>query len=271
LRIAPLCTVFLLAGACAHGRLPSAPKVETVAAGGVVFRLSYSAADVHSARRVERALARAAPVAARWGRLVAPIEVTIHATHEQLERATGQRGVPWMRAWAEHGGLHLQSPRTWSYGVATDADLDTLVLHELTHCVMYQASGADARTAAQRSIPLWFREGMASVTAREHERVGFDDLGRFYREHADGDGSGPDPLARPASLYRSSAALVYGTAHHAFRFLLDRHGEERVRRVVEGMAGGRSFDVAFHDATGTSLDDFERAFRAHVLSQSGRG
>src|SRR6185295_2154512 len=49
------------------------------------------------------------------------------------------------------------------------ADVDELMLHELTHCVMYQRS-ASAADWSRKRIPLWFREGMASVTASQSYR-----------------------------------------------------------------------------------------------------
>ena len=44
------------------------------------------------------------------------------------------------------------------------AALNELLTHELTHCVMYQRAGTDLNWSL-KGIPLWFREGMASVTA----------------------------------------------------------------------------------------------------------
>jgi len=242
--------------------------VETLRVGGGVFRIPYSPDDADSARRVEQTLERAVPVAERWAAFSVPVDVHLHASHDALEAATGVRGMPWMRAWARYGSLDLQSPRSWSYGVASDLDLQTLLEHELTHCVMYQAS-AGRQAGVQRRIPLWFREGMASVTAGEYRGSGYDAIWRFYRDRG-ATGAAGDPLASPAVLVRALSRLVYGTAHLAFQFLLDHQGEERVRRVIFRMGEGLAFAEAFEEVMGLSVAAFEDAFRRHVLAQTWR-
>jgi hypothetical protein len=244
----------------------------TVRAGEAVFHLQYVPEDAGTALQVKAVLEWAVSAAERWGRLSAPVLVTIHPTHRALEAAAHREGYPWLRAWARYGSLDLQSPRTWSRGAASDAEVAQLLAHELTHCVMYQ-SAASERTWTNVGIPLWFREGMASVTAgQEHERARPEAIWRFYREQrAAGTPSAGDPLAQPEPLYRWESELVYGTAHQAFRFLLDRYGEERVRRLVARMGEGSSFQDAFQHAVGISLQDFEGDFRRYVVWQGWRG
>ncbi len=199
--------------------------------------------------------------------------VTIHPTHEALEAATRREGYGWLRAWARYDSVDLQSPRTWSSGRASDAEMAQLLAHELTHCVMYQ-SAASERTWLSRDIPLWFREGMASVTAgQQHKRTHPEVIWRFYADKAAGGDVRPagDPLSEPGPLYRAESELVYGTAHRAFRFLLDRYGEERIRRLIAGMREGNGFREAFQQAVGIPLQDFEGDFRHYLAWQGWRG
>ena len=221
--------------------------------GGATVSVLYRSEDADVSRQVKRALARAVPAAQRWGRLLEPVVLTIHPTHEAFEAAAQRQGFPWMRAWARRTSVELQSPRTWSKGRASDAAMTQILTHELTHCVTYQGI-ADDLSRGSRGIPLWFLEGIASVTAgQRHAPTKWEAVWR-----SSGEG---DPLAVTEALLRSDSALVYATAHSAFQFLLERYGEERVRRLIAGMGEGRDFSGAFAVALGISVQDFERDFR----------
>ncbi len=254
--------------ACAHVHSEPAARVEEVRVGDALFELRYDAADGRAARQVRDALASAVPAAQRWGRLTSPVVLTIHRTHDGLEAAARRPGYAWLRAWTRYGSVDLQSPRTWSRGAATDDEMAQLLAHEITHCVMYQAA-ASAATWRSVRIPLWFREGMATVTAGERRPVGAPEIGRYYHDVTPAAAAAADPLSRPEPLYRANAELVYGTANSAFRFLLDRYGEERIRRVLSSMAAGSDFDSAFERAVGIPVADFEREFRRYVLWRGG--
>ena len=255
--------LLLAATACAHARPAPAPTGVRVA--GTEFTLAYGPEDEDAARQVARALRDAAPIAARWGGLPPAVRVTIHPTHGALEAATRREGHAWLRAWARPSAIDLQSPRTWSRGEASDPELAQLLAHELTHVVMYRWAGGEPGHG--RTIPLWFREGMASVTAGDDRPLSHDALWRFYGAPV-GARRG-DPLTDPGPLYREQAQLVYGTADRAFRFLVERHGEERVRTLLGAMSRGRPFADAFSEAIGVPVAEFEGAFRAHVLDAAG--
>ena len=120
----------------------------------------------------------------------------------------------------------------------------TLLTHELTHCLLFQRIGADW---ARRDVPSWFEEGMASFTAGER--------------HARADASA---LLPATAGHPVDAALAYGTADRAFRYLVTRHGEEAVRGVLDGLARGRGFASAFQAATGSPVAAFEEALRGHL-------
>jgi hypothetical protein len=235
----------LLATACAHGgalgAVSRADSPRVVRAGGAVFELEYEPEDLEAARDVAASLERAALVAQRWGTLGAPVRITIHPTHERLESASHHLGYGWLRAFARSSALELQSPRTWTGGRASSEQLVTLLTHELTHCVMYQA-GFSPRAARDRRIPLWFREGMASVTAGEAAAV--------------------EPVAAVALDPRESedsrqADLQYEAAAQAFSHLLHRYGEARIRGVLERLSEGLGFAEAFEKSIGVPLVAFE--------------
>ena len=279
-----LAALLALAAGCAHRPGQGPARLEEATVEGQVFRLQYWPGDEEAARQVRAALALAVPRVERWGRLGAPVLVTIHPSHEALEKAVKRERRPWLRAWARYASVDLQSPPTWGppdafLGSPSDEQVAELLAHELVHCAMYQAVGGEA-TWAQRDIPLWFREGLASVAAGQgHKRIGPEAIWRFYRDAASGEagrtGIRGDPLAGPESppeepRDRGEADLVYGTAHRAFQFLLDRYGQARVRAVLERMGRGQPFGEAFRAGIGVAPRAFVDDFRRYIALQGWR-
>jgi hypothetical protein len=263
------------------------PRIERFTADGAAFRLVYLDEDAAIAAQLKEILAEAVPRTRRWGELQAPVTITIHPSHEALEAAVQREGFEWLRAWARYASIDLQSPRTWSFLGPSREQIAELVLHELTHCVMYQ-SAASEWSWPYKGIPLWFREGLASVTAEQgHRRPGAERIAGFYRAGlppvaGSGDGAGGggsrgrprsdgDPLTDPEPLYQDEQEVVYGTAHLAFEFLLRRYGEERVRAVLVHMQRGDFFGPAFRKAIGLAPEEFEREFRRYLVWEGWRG
>jgi hypothetical protein len=226
----------LLATACVH-----APAVATARPG---FQIVQAESDEEAARQLARVLPGALERVERWGTLPEPVTVRIQPSSEALAAAAGRPGDTWLRGWARRATVDIQSPRTWSRGRASDEAVATLLTHELTHCLLFQRIGGNW---TRRDIPSWFEEGMASFTADER--------------HARADASALGPAAAGRAF---DAALSYGTADRAFRYLVARHGEPSVRAILDGLAGGRAFESAFRSATGSSVAAFEGSVVAHL-------
>jgi hypothetical protein len=230
---------------------------EVTGPGEVEVVLRHGPDDDAAASQVRRALRVAIPVAERWGTLAAPLYITIHATHEALETAARRPDHPWLRAWARVDSIEFQSPRTWTRGEATDEEVAQILAHELTHCAMFQAIGGDARLG--RSIPAWFREGMATSNSGE----------RFLGVSASP--ATGDALTVTALLYQTDSSGAYATADQAFRFLVHRYGENRIRGVLTRMGSGAPFASAFQEATGISVEAFEAEFRGSAHQETNHG
>jgi hypothetical protein len=228
----PLLIVGIISAQVHPGDLSHA--LESISVAGTSVALRIDEGDEAVAEQVRRVLPRAMRLATRWGPLPPSVALTVHPTHAGLEAATRRTGSPWMRAWARVG---LQSPRTWSRGRASDEALTQILAHELTHCALFQATGRDGRAGR---IPLWFQEGMASVAAGEQHDVAL-----------------AEAVGTPGPFLRTDPAVVYGTADRAFRELVDRFGEDGVRRVVARLGEGHAFPAAFRGALGVTLADFE--------------
>jgi hypothetical protein len=259
--------------------------------GDATVRVVYGPEDAGDAGRVLQALRVALPRTARWGGLERPVTITLHPTHAALERAASRYDYPWLKAWARDATIELQAPSTWSLFGATDRKLTELLTHELTHCVMYQRSATDLSWSL-KGTPVWFIEGMASQTAAQGYRRGtLEDLWRHYRLGLPGAGGGegagaPDPgmVARAASgrvaggdplgdselLYQDQMDAVYGAAHHAFAFLLERYGEDAVHQLLARMRGGLSFARAFKETYGLEASQLVSDFRHYVVWEGWR-
>ena len=231
-----LAVPLLLAAGCAHAaRTATSPES---------IEIRQSGGDGEAALQVARVLPGALERVERWGSLSGPVVVRIQPSNETLAATAGRPGATWLRGWARQGTVDIQSPRTWSRGRASDDAVATLLTHELTHCLLFQRIGGDW---ARRDVPSWFEEGMASFTAGER--------------HARADASA---LLPATAGHPVDAALAYGTADRAFRYLVTRHGVEAVRGVLDGLAAGRGFASAFQAATGSPVAGFEEALRGHL-------
>ncbi len=227
------------------------------------FSIRYQERDRPAAEMVGEGLEQAAPRLALWGQLEVPVEVDLLPDHDSLERLIRHPGYGWLRAWARYRDVLVQSPRTWSLTGGTQEQVNELLTHELTHCLMYQLSAGEEDWAT-KGIPLWFREGMASFTAEQGYRRGtLDALADFVAK------PGADPLADAEALYQDHAEIVYNAAHHAFTYLVERYGVGRVRELMGVMKQGLSFDAAFARAIGVGRRDFERDFLERVRQRRG--
>jgi hypothetical protein len=237
--------------------LPSSRQVEAVV-------LRYAQPQEADAERVAQSVQAALPKLQRWGQLSEPVTLRLVPSHAQLEKESGARRIPWLKAWARHDSIVLLTPSAWALFSPPQSEVDQLLLHELTHCLTFQLAGT-ART--RQTLPLWFREGMALVTAGQgYKLASLEDLARHYENGR------PDPLTDPERLYRDENALVYGAAHHAFTFLVRRYSDGVITELLSQMRQGMSFDDAFELALGgVSTDAFIRDFERYVRWRGFRG
>jgi hypothetical protein len=233
-------------------------RVLTTKAGE--FEVAFAPEQAIDEQRTERSLQRSSEGLFRWGTLEHRVSVFLLASHPLLEAAVHQYDYDWLRAWARYDEVFLQTPSSWAGAGPNATELDELVLHELTHCLMFQLA-ATKESWLSKEIPLWFREGMATWTANQgYKWPTLEDLARFYEQNP-----GADPVRSPDGLYQHSNAVVYGAAHHAFTFLIRSQGQEAVHRILAGMHQGRTFSKAFEATTGITVEAFAADFRHYVL------
>ncbi|MCI0572859.1 MAG: hypothetical protein L0Y66_19085 [Myxococcaceae bacterium] len=267
-RLAPLAALLLLAAAGCAAPIQALDQRDTLVVQGGTFEVRFAEVDRHAQEAVQRAMQAVVPELARWGGLRSPVTVRVLPSHEALEVESHREGVGALKAYALFDVVLVQSPRTWGLPLLgpPQRELERLLLHELTHCVLFQQSAARREDVAAKAIAFWFREGMASDTAREASRyASLEDLARFYDDHP-----GVNPLSPDVELYRREHDVVYGAAHHAFTFLVRRYGEDAVRAMMASMRGGRTFAEAFQDVIGLTREAFESEFRRYVTLRGFR-
>ncbi len=240
------------------------PQATVTTEAGEV-RIIASPSEPDEQRRVERAVNAATKNLLRWGKLEVPVKLYLLPSHLRLTSAVNGFGYDWLRAWARYDEVLLQSPATWGWQV-TDGEIDELLLHELTHCVMYQRIG-DATTWETKQVPVWFREGMATWTANQtYKFPSLEDLARFYEQNPS-----LDPILDPGPMYRDSSAMVYAAAHHGFTFFIRRLQPHAVDALLDAMKAGQTFPAAFLSVTGISAEAFAREFRHYIEWRGFRG
>jgi len=227
------------------------PLASEVQAPGLRFHLLYRPADAPEVQRLRTELVLIAPTLSRWGEFRRPVAIEVHPDHAALEDAIDRHGYPWLHAWTDEEEVLIESPRGWS-----QAQIDELLTHELTHALMYQLVAGGA-------LPFWFREGMASVTAQQgYRRMPLSALATWRSAHP-----GLDVLNPDAPLYRTEREAVYGAAHRAFEALLDEVGDNGVRRILGLVGDGQPFAQAFTAVAKREVAAFERgALEGTVVS-----
>jgi hypothetical protein len=160
------------------------------------------------------------------------------------------RNVPsWVSGYAvpELDTVVLFPGRVPSY---PDRNLETLLHHEIAHLLL-------ARAAGGRSVPRWFNEGTATVAAREWgiedgARVAMATIGHGPRSLSEVDTAFSGDTAAASRGYAVSAALL--------RYLLRRHDEDVVGRILGRVSRGDEFGDAFEAATGETTGEFSRGY-----------
>ena len=252
----------LIAAGCA-AQLPQLQRRDALPTSLGTFVIEYSDPDSSALAAIAQAVESAAPPIARWGELRSPVKIEMLPSHELLEQAVNRPGYDWLRAWARYDEVFIQSPRSWGFIGPTQGEINELLIHEITHCMMYQQS-SDRLTWSEKEFPLWFREGMASYTAGQGYRwPTVEELARFFETHPK-----EDPIAHADALYKQQSDIVYSAAHHAFVYLVQRYGEAGVRDILHAMRPGPSFSEAFLKVANVRAEDFIEEFKRYLL---GRG
>ncbi len=220
-------------------------------------RLSIQAPSPQLAAHIRQVAARTAPRLEAWTGAAPPrLRIEVIAGGEEFERRSAQLGGPrWAAgvALARHELILLRAPRQLG-----DLDqFDTVLIHEMMH--LYLAAGLKGRHA-----PLWLEEGLAMQISGEG---GWDLAASMTRAVL---GPGLLPLRQLENSFPSQAdkaALAYAQSYYLVGWLLDRYGEQSLRRLVLSLSQGRPLTAALRRATGLSLMGIQESFGQDMNSR----
>ncbi len=140
-------------------------------------------------------------------------------------------------------------PFTGSY-----EDLRHVVVHELTHAIMFDMlyGGSAAALIARQSfysVPLWFAEGMA-----EYLSLGMEPNAEMFLRDGIIEGYLPP-------LMYSGGYIVYKQGQSALGYLVERYGEDRLRDILKRIRQNHGFERAFQASVGLSVPKFDEQWR----------
>jgi len=210
-------------------------------------------ADRGTVRRVLRHVEAAIPRIAEDLGVPTGRRALVYVAHTADQFRSLQPGTPdaWADATAWPGAalIYLRSPRLRP---GTAPPLEQVLDHEIAHLLLGQ-------TFRGAPVPRWLQEGVAQVVAGEHSP---ETVRRIARGAPGGDllpfreltaGFPADPLR---------AQLAYAQSADVVAFIRGRWGDEALRTLVRELASGRAPGAAVRAATGVSLDEVDRAWRA---------
>ena len=176
-----------------------------------------------------------------------PIRVILAPESSELARNTPR----WIAGLAHAGAevIVLFPARARSY---PHDSLDALLQHEVAHILV-------ARAAKGRDVPRWFNEGLAMAAERawdleDHTRLAW---GIVWDGHV--------PVAELDGLFqgdRRATGRAYALSGAFVRDLLRTYGSASAGQILSLLARDRSFEDAFHEATGEPLAAAEDTFWA---------
>ena len=242
-----------------------------VAAGAIALCLAFAGAargqdalqiNVEAPPKLARQSAAIAALGrgGEWGSILdlvglgmpgAPIRVVLAPENSPLAAHVAS----WVSGYAVPGldTVVLFPGRVPSY---PDRNMEALLRHEIAHVLI-------SRAAHGNPVARWFDEGAATVAAREW---GIEDGARAALAVI---GPGPRSLREVDAAFSGEGAAVpraYAISAALVRYLLYRHGDTAVARILAGIGRGDEFSEAFERATGESPGEFARSyFRREAL------
>ncbi len=180
-----------------------------------------------------------------------PIRVVLVPANSRIARDT----APWIAAFADAGRdlIVLFPDRIGAYPYDS---LEVVIHHEVAHVLAARAAGGGR-------LPRWFNEGVASTAERSWSLA---NRSRFIWESIV---AGKVSVTELEGLFdggRRESVRAYVLSHAFVRSLLQRFGPGTVRRILDRVAAGDTFDQAFLTVTGMTVT---RAARLFWQSASG--
>jgi hypothetical protein len=214
-----------------------------------------ASADRPTALRLSRHIATSLPqLAARLDIAVGNrIHVVLATSQAEFHDLQPGRAPDWAdgTAWPHRGLIFLRAPRLRGN---TPEPLETVLDHELVHVLLGRAFG-------ERRVPRWLQEGTAQLMAGEYSAETTATLAG---------GVFGDSLINLTTLSRGfpkgalRANLAYAQSADLMAYIQNTYGDKALKVLVRELAGGADFSAAIRVATGSSVDELDKAWRSRL-------
>jgi hypothetical protein len=231
--------------------------------GGVSWEVYWVQGDVVFGQTAVNVAAKALDEIYRELRVPVPgaIRIFIYPSEQDLRSALSLGGYAWAggQARPELGAILIGVPE----GPAALSEMERLLPHELTHLMVYEATGRRLGL-----VPPWLNEGLASLNelrpdpnrqALVEEALAQNRL--FSLE----------TLCAPFPADQGAARLAYAQSASVVGFLREQHGGQVIRDLLATYAENASCEGGVNRVLGQSLGELESAWRAQLTGQGPTG
>ncbi|MBN1440071.1 MAG: hypothetical protein JW929_11740 [Anaerolineales bacterium] len=165
----------------------------------------------------------------------------------------------------------LEGEPEWIGGLSFDANQRTIMIgidpgneawgkatisHELAHTAVDSIMGG-----CWASIPLWLNEGIAMYAEGEQEAVYGEALvDAIYYDRLFSLRSISDEY----QMVEGDPILTYAESYSVVSFMIGEYGQEEIRRLLQTLGRGYSYDYSLIDALGVDMDGLEEAWRKAI-------
>ncbi len=169
--------------------------------------------------------------------------------------------------WFERRDVPPRNPE-WAAGLAIYSESAVIIrtanpewkstlCHELAHMAVDMAAGG-------RSVPRWFNEGFAVMSA---EQWSVERASTMIRAGLSGNFYSFDELTPGFPAAGSSAELAYAQSFHFVRFVETEFGTDVFVQTLAGVKNGLAWNAAFESVTGRTLSSIEEDWVEHVSTR----
>lgn len=153
-------------------------------------------------------------------------------------------------AFPERKLIAIKSPETFNI----NRSLEELLAHEYAHLVTAHAAGF-------HTAPRWLEEGLSMYVSMEWS---WSDNLAMSKAAVFGQHISLRDIEQVNRFGEGKAHVAYAEAYLAITYLIDNYTDRAIRVLLSETASGSSAEKALYEATGSSYDEFEADFRAHL-------
>ncbi|MBI3979757.1 MAG: hypothetical protein HY331_16375 [Chloroflexi bacterium] len=186
-----------------------------------------------------------------------PVRVVLYNTKEDMDRAIPFVSQTTRRELITLGQAFNDYDVVLVLGRGDAGEVIAVTAHELTHLITHQATDSPFV-----DLPAWFNEGL-SVYGESSLGSGHGYEGALQQAI---DQNRVPPLRWQADLpgKPQDTILLYGVGHSVVRYLIDRHGPEKMRAFLATMKSGKAFEAALQQTYGFDLNTLDNDWRQSI-------